>query len=135
MRSKILDELLKETPKDVEIFVDWYADLVVRVNQLMREKGISQKDLADRMDKNPSEISKWMSGEHNFTLRSLAKLQAELGAPLIEVPQRRTQPIYIGNETCRHRFFVSKKQNVTSPELKLIKWEPATEKNLLINVS
>ena len=43
MRSKTVDRLLKSTPKDVEIFVDWYADLVVRINQLLRENDISTK--------------------------------------------------------------------------------------------
>jgi hypothetical protein len=43
MRSKTVDRLLKSTPKDVEIFVDWYADLVVRINQLLRENDISKK--------------------------------------------------------------------------------------------
>jgi len=91
MRSKTVDRLLKSTPKDVEIFVDLYADLVVRINQLLREKAITKKELAEKLDKNPSEISKWLGGEHNFTLRSLAKLSAELGEPLLEVPTRKAQ--------------------------------------------
>jgi ribosome-binding protein aMBF1 (putative translation factor) len=88
MRSKTVDRLLKSTPRDVEIFVDLYADLVVRINELLRERNLSRKELALRLDKQPSEISKWLSGEHNFTLRSLAKLSAELGEPLIVVPRR-----------------------------------------------
>lgn len=88
MRSKTVDRLLKSTPKDVKIFVDWYADLVVRINQLLRENDITKKELAEKLDKKPSEISKWLSGEHNFTLRSLAKLSSELGEPLLEVPKK-----------------------------------------------
>lgn len=84
-----MDRLLQETPEDVKIFVDLYADLVVRINELMREKGITQKELAMRLDKQPSEISKWLRGEHNFTLRSIARLQAELGEPLLVVPTRK----------------------------------------------
>ncbi len=88
MRSKTVDKLLKSTPKDIEIFVDLYADIVVRINQLLNEKQISRKELAQRLEKKPSEISKWLNGEHNFTLRSLAKLSAELGEPLLQVPVR-----------------------------------------------
>lgn len=95
MRSKVLQRILDNTPKDVEIFVDLYADIVVRINQLLLEKGISKKNLAESMGKNPSEISKWLSGEHNFTLRSIAKLSAELGEPLLEVPTRKTQIKYV----------------------------------------
>src|SRR5690606_11476552 len=79
MRSQVFQRILDSAPKDVDIFVDWYANLVVRINQLLRENNISKKELAEKMDKKPSEISKWLSGEHNFTLRSLAKLSAELG--------------------------------------------------------
>lgn len=108
MRSKTVDRLLNSTPKDVEIFVDWYADLVVRINQLLRENDISKKELAEKMDKKPSEISKWLSGEHNFTLRSLAKLSAELGEPLIEVPKRKAQTEFVEDGfICRVHTFVS----------------------------
>lgn len=108
MRSKTVDRLLKSTPKDVEIFVDWYADLVVRINQLLRENHISKKELAEKMDKQPSEISKWLSGEHNFTLRSLAKLSDELGEPLMEVPKKKAQIEFIEDGfICRMHKFVS----------------------------
>ncbi len=89
MRSKIAQRILDETPEDVKIFVRLYADITVRINQLLKQKGISQKDLAEAMDKKPSEISKWLNGEHNFTLRSLAKLQAELKEDIIYVPKIR----------------------------------------------
>ncbi|MBK8153774.1 MAG: hypothetical protein IPK61_12495 [Saprospiraceae bacterium] len=52
MRSKTVDRLLKSTPKDVEIFVDWYADLVVRINQLLRENDISKKNWLKRWIRN-----------------------------------------------------------------------------------
>lgn len=108
MRSKIFQEILNETPEDVEIFVRLYADLVVRINQLLREKNISKKELADKMDKNPSEISKWLSGGHNFTLRSLAKLSAELGEPLIEVPKKKVQTEFVEDGfMCKIHTFVS----------------------------
>jgi transcriptional regulator with XRE-family HTH domain len=108
MRSKVFQRILDDTPKDVDIFVDWYADLVVRINQLLRENNISKKELAEKMDKKPSEISKWLSGEHNFTLRSLAKLSVELGEPLMEVPKRKTQTEFVEDGfVCRVHTFVS----------------------------
>lgn len=89
MRSKVAQRILAETPEETKIFARMYADIVVRVNQLLKAKGFSQKDLADKLEKRPSEVNKWLIGEHNFTLRSLAKLEAELGEPIINVPQRK----------------------------------------------
>lgn len=90
MRSKVFQRILDNTPEEVKIFTRHYGDLVVRINSLLKEKGYLQKDLAEKLNKKPSEISKWLNGEHNFTLRSLAKLEAELGAPLFYVPRTNT---------------------------------------------
>jgi transcriptional regulator with XRE-family HTH domain len=83
MRSKIAKKILSETPEEVRIFVRRYTDIVVRIHELMQLKGLTQKDLADRMDKKPSEINKWLKGNHNLTLKTIAKLEAELGGPII----------------------------------------------------
>jgi transcriptional regulator with XRE-family HTH domain len=87
MRSKIAQRIMSDTPEETKIFVRKYGDIVVRVFQLLKEKRINQKDLAERLDKSPSEISKWLNGDHNFTLRSLAKLEAELGEDIIYIPK------------------------------------------------
>lgn len=89
MRSKTFQRILDKTPEEVKIFVRHYGDIVVRINELLEEKGYTQKQLAEKMDKKPSEISKWLNGQHNFTLRSIAKLEAELGAPILYVPKRK----------------------------------------------
>lgn len=86
MRSKILQDLIDETPDDVKIFTDLYADLVVRINTLIKAKYGTQKALAEDLDKKPSEITKWLSGNHNLTLKTIAKLSAALGEPLLQVP-------------------------------------------------
>ncbi len=136
MRSKTVDRLLKSTPKDVKIFVDLYADLVVRINQHLHEKDITKKELAEKLDKKPSEISKWLSGEHNFTLRSLAKLSAELGEPLLEVPKRKAQTEFVEDGfICRVHTFVSYSKMETKTTDKIWQISVDTEQsNILSNV-
>lgn len=136
MRSRVFQRILATTPKEVEIFVDWYADLVVRINQLLQEQNISRKALAERLDKSPSEISKWMSGEHNFTLRSLAKLSAELGAPLLEVPKKKTKPTFLEDGfVCRMHMNVNyPKREAKNTDRKWQSAESAEADNLLSNV-
>lgn len=99
MRSKVAQKILAETPEETKIFARLYADIVVRVNQLLKAKGFSQKDLADKLEKRPSEINKWLVGEHNFTLRSLAKLEAELGETIVNVPHRKPISSSVGTKT------------------------------------
>jgi ribosome-binding protein aMBF1 (putative translation factor) len=83
MRSKVAQRIQDETPEEVRIFVHLYTDIVVRINEILQEKGYTQIDLAAKMNKKPSEINKWLKGNHNLTLKTLAKLEVELGEPLI----------------------------------------------------
>lgn len=83
MRSKVAKKIQDETPEEVRIFVRQYTDIVLRINHILKKKGFTQKDLADKMNKKPSEINKWLKGGHNLTLKTLAKLEAELGEPII----------------------------------------------------
>jgi transcriptional regulator with XRE-family HTH domain len=83
MRSKVAKKIQEETPEETRIFVRQYTNIVLRINEIMQEKGYTQKYLAERMKKKPSEINKWLKGNHNLTLKTLAKLEAELGEPII----------------------------------------------------
>lgn len=85
MRSLVAKQIQDETPQDVRIFVRRYTDIVIRINAILQRKGLSQKALAERMNKKPSEINKWLKGNHNLTLKTIAKLEAELGEPIIDV--------------------------------------------------
>lgn len=83
MKSKIAEKIQTETPEEVRIFVRQYTDIVLRINQILKAKGYTQKSLAEKMNKRPSEINKWLKGNHNLTLKTLARLEAELGEPII----------------------------------------------------
>lgn len=56
-----------------------------RLEELMKEKELSRKQLADALGKRPSEITRWLSGEHNFTIATLAMLSTFFGKPIIIV--------------------------------------------------
>jgi ribosome-binding protein aMBF1 (putative translation factor) len=135
MRSKVAARILARTPEDVKVFVKMNADLIVLINSVIKEKGFNQKMLAEKLDKSPSEIHKWLSGEHNFTLRSIAKLQAELGVNLLEIPT-------INKPASKFRTYNGKTtfkvySNVTLEKTKVVQWtEPSfnPNKKLIVNV-
>ncbi len=56
-----------------------------RIFELMSERGLSKKQFADALGRRPSEITKWLSGQHNFTLATLAMLSTFFGQPIITV--------------------------------------------------
>lgn len=78
-------------PEDVERFVDKNLDISQQVFALLEEKGWKQTDLAKALGKSNAEVSKWLSGTHNLTLRSIAKMEAVLGADIIMTPKKAVQ--------------------------------------------
>jgi transcriptional regulator with XRE-family HTH domain len=61
---------------------DWLDDsfkVAVLVLRAMREKGISQKDLAKILDVTPQYVSKILKGRENLSLGTINKLKVALG--------------------------------------------------------
>lgn len=85
IKNKRLEERRKSISKDVDLFIGQSFDIVDRIHEILVKQGKEQKDLARLLEKNESEISKWMSGTHNFTINTLAKIQAVLGESIIQV--------------------------------------------------
>jgi len=86
--SSFFDREIKPENKS---FVDNSLDIAVEVNKILDEYGWTQKDLAQKLGKSESEVSKWLSGLHNLTLNSISKIEAVLGRKIIEVPSNRTK--------------------------------------------
>ena len=89
-----LEELNFQVPEDIKIYVDLCNNIVDRVHDILEKKGITQRQLADSLDKYESEVSRWLSGDHNFTLRTIAKIQAFLGEKIIQIPTCTEQTIH-----------------------------------------
>lgn len=56
-----------------------------RIDYLLKKKGMSQRMLAQRLGKRESEISKWLTGRHNFTTKTLAHISLALGEEVVRV--------------------------------------------------
>lgn len=83
----VYDRIRNRTKPETRRYVQKNLAVVAEVSRLMKEKGWTQKELAKKMGKTESEISKWLSGLHNLTLKSIAKLETVLEADLLAVPQ------------------------------------------------
>lgn len=84
-RNKVLNRIRKIRLKYIDIFIDNSYDLSKRIDYLLRQNDLDQKELAKRLNKKESEISKWMTGSHNFTLKTLAKIEDVLGEKLLVI--------------------------------------------------
>lgn len=78
-------EMVPEVPAVIKAEIDLSFAIAERLESLIKEKGLSKKEFADAIGKRPSEVTKWLSGQHNFTLRTLAMISTFFGESLVEV--------------------------------------------------
>lgn len=83
--SRSLDEILEPIPEAVKAEVDLSFEIADRIDLLMRQRGLTKKQFADALGRRPSEITKWLSGQHNFTIATLTMLSSFFGQPIVTV--------------------------------------------------
>lgn len=59
--------------------------IAIKVLRSLREKGLSQKELAAVLSVSPQQVNKIVKGGENLTLETISKLENALGIQLIEV--------------------------------------------------
>jgi len=61
------------------------AEIIARIDAILKEKKMTQRDLARKLGKSEAVVSRWTTGFPNLTLRSIAQLSVALDEPLISV--------------------------------------------------
>jgi len=72
-------------PTRIHKEVDMQMAVSNRIYDLMTKAGLSKAEFARAIGKRPCEITKWLSGQHNFTLATLSLLSDFFGKPIITV--------------------------------------------------
>lgn len=72
-------------PTNLNDKLDMSLRISDNIEEYLKQRGMSQKDLAEKMNKRPSEISKWMRGTHNFTIYTLYDISKVLDVRVIDL--------------------------------------------------
>lgn len=85
MSSIIFESALKRLSSEKLNDIRLSVEIVERLYDLMEKHNINQKELAEKLSKHPSEINKWLSGTHNFTLKTITRLENIFGESILSV--------------------------------------------------
>ena len=81
MLNKYFDQV--ETTERGKRFIDKSLQIGDEIVRLLAEKRMSQRQLAEALGKKESQISKWLTGFHNFTLKTITEIEDVLGEDLL----------------------------------------------------
>lgn len=83
--SPVINQLLGEITPVEKLQTNTKMTLAARLDDLINARGWGKSEFAEKVNKNPSEITKWLSGTQNFTIDTLAEIGVVLNMPVSEL--------------------------------------------------
>lgn len=83
--STIFQSALDSIPEEVNIQVNLSFDIADKIAEILSRQNMTQRDFAKKIKRSEAEVSRWLSGTHNFTLSTIAKISAVLGEKIVRV--------------------------------------------------
>ena len=93
--NRIMDEIRGSISPEMKLQMEMSVAIANRIYKILEVKGMTQKDLAIRLGKTETEVSRWLSGTHNLTLSTICKISAALEEEIISVPHQVLEPEFV----------------------------------------
>ena len=90
--NAIMDSIRSEISPEIKKRMELSVSIANRIYDILEQKGLSQKQFAAMVGKTETEVSRWLSGTHNMTVATIAKISTALGCDIIK-PVHRTRPL------------------------------------------
>lgn len=97
--KNIIDSWLDQNGnEEIARLVEKNLAITEKIVATLKEKNIKKLEFAKMLDKKPSEVSKWLSGTHNLTMKSINKIEMVLQINLINIePVKEYKYVYLGS--------------------------------------
>ena len=81
--SPIIKRIAERIPKELSEQNDRRMGLAVKIAEALWSRGLTNQEFAFMMGKKPSEVTRWLSGTHNFTTETLWQMERVLRIQLL----------------------------------------------------
>ena len=83
--QKLFHQIVDETPIELKTQLRFSDAIAEKLDRMLQKRGMTQRDLARKTGKTEAEVSRWLSGTHNFTLKTLALISVALNEDVINI--------------------------------------------------
>ena len=95
--------------------------IALKILRSLRSQGMSQKDLAEKLNVSPQMVNQWVKGSENFTLETISKIEHALGVELINVAEKTNDVIHVNDIPFQLEKTISSINTYPQNELKIVK--------------
>lgn len=107
----LFEELYSKIPEDSRRMSSHSFAIATHISEILERKGWNKTDFAKAMGKKNAEISKWLSGQHNFTIATISKIETVLGEDIISVKKYRKKVNGYAHTPANKRLWLSEDTN------------------------
>lgn len=87
-KSEVLNKFFSVTDKNEDLKTEKSMLLSVRIDNAIKRMGYNKGQFASVMKVQPSVVTKWLSGTHNFTIDTLFEVERVLDITLIQTEEK-----------------------------------------------
>jgi ribosome-binding protein aMBF1 (putative translation factor) len=82
-KSPLLNEFVALENPELTAIIERKMLLGAKIYEALQEQKMTNRSFAERLNISPSLVTKWLSGQHNFTVDTLVKIERILGIELL----------------------------------------------------
>ncbi|MFO7890230.1 MAG: helix-turn-helix transcriptional regulator [bacterium] len=86
MKKTMFRKIVEKIPLSTKKFVQKQGEIAAQIYKILKDDNITQKEFAKRLDMKESQLSKILAGNANLTLKTITKIEAELGVDVVQIP-------------------------------------------------
>lgn len=83
--NEIYNQSVAEISEEVKREMELSFAISEKIDLLLKTRGLTQKQFAKMVGKTEPEVCRWLSGRHNFTIRTLAKISIALETDIVSI--------------------------------------------------
>ncbi len=80
-----MNDFFEDVSKEIEIFVNKSIKISNRIEYLLNKRCMTIKDFAKMMNVRKSVVQYWLSGQYNFTLKDILKIESIFNENIIKI--------------------------------------------------
>lgn len=81
----MFSDMQKNIPNELKVQIDLSFAIADKIANVLEERGMTNKEFAKLVGKTEAEVSRWLGGTHNFTLKTIARISSALDCEIIKV--------------------------------------------------
>jgi predicted XRE-type DNA-binding protein len=83
--NELFNQSVAEISEEVKREMELSFAISEKIDLLLKTRGLTQKEFAKMVGKTEPEVCRWLSGRHNFTIRTLAKISIALETDIVSI--------------------------------------------------